>query len=152
LVLATGTGIVSMVFQSRRSDYSRMSAQQNRMDEVQERLKADRERDDEAADERLRDEQMELMTGQLGSFTQLLCTRAGTMLLTAPVLLSLYRMMLSPTHAPTSTVMVFPVHARIARTARVIGPNQALLLCYSICPHTSRQFIQKAFDIQQGPS
>jgi|SRR5699024_8167103 len=152
LVLATGTGIVSMVFQSRMTDYSRMSAQQNRMEEVQERLKAARERDDEAAIERLRDEQMELMTGQLGSFTQLLRPLAWTMLFTAPVLLWLYWMMLSPTQALTSTGMVFPVLGRIAWTARVIGPIQAWLLWYSICSLTSRQFIQKAFDIQLGPS
>lgn len=152
LLLATGTGVVSTVFQSRMMDYSQMQLQQNRMDEVQERLEAAKERDDKEAVERIQEEQMEIMTGQLGSFTQMLRPLAWTMLFTAPVLLWLYWLMLSPTQALTSTGMVFPILGKIAWTARVIGPIQAWLLWYSICSITSRQFIQKAFNIQTGPS
>ena len=152
LLLATGTGVVPMVFQSRMMDYDRMQAQQTRVDEVQERLKAAKEHDNEEAVERIQEEQMELMTGQLGSFTQMLRPLAWTMLFTAPVLLWFYWLMLSPTQAITSTGLVFPVLGRVAWTARVIGPMQAWLLWYSICSLTSRQLIQKTFDVQTGPS
>ena len=152
LLLAAGTGVVSMVFQSRMVDYSQMQLQQTRMDEVKERLKAAKERDDEAAVERIQEEQMEIMTSQLGSFTQMLRPLAWTMLFTVPVLLWLYWLMLSPTQALTSTGMVFPILGQVAWTARIIGPIQAWLLWYSVCSLTSRQLIQKTFNIQTGPS
>ena len=152
VLLAAGTGIVSILIQSRMTDYEQLSASQERMTDINERLEDARERGDEAAVERIRDEQMDAVGEQLGSFTQMLRPLAWTMLFTIPVLLWLYWLMLSPAQAVTPTAMVFPVMGRIAWTARVIGPIQAWLLWYMVGSITSRLFIQRTFDIRTSPS
>jgi uncharacterized membrane protein (DUF106 family) len=152
LLLAAGTGIASIFIQSRMTDYEQMSEHQERMSTIRERLEDAKERGDEAAIERIQEEQMDAMTAQFGMFTQMLRPLAWTMLFTVPVLLWLYWLMLSPAQAVTPTAMVFPVLGRIAWTARVLGPMQAWLLWYMIGSVTSRQFIQKAFNIQTSPT
>lgn len=152
LTLAAGTGLVSIVIQSRMTDYERMTERQERMSAISERLEEARERGDEDAVERIQEEQLDAMTDQLGLFTQMLRPLAWTMLFTVPVLLWLYWLMLSPAQAMTPTAMVFPMLGRVAWTAKVIGPMQAWLLWYMICSVTSRQLIQKTLNLQTSPT
>lgn len=152
LLLAAGTGLVSMVIQSRMTDYEGMAERQERMSAISERLKDAKERDDEAAVEEIQAEQMDAMTDQFGMFTQMLRPLAWTMLFTVPALLWLYWLMLSPAQAVAPTAIVFPMLGRIAWTAKIIGPMQAWLLWYMICSVSSRQFIQKTLDIQTSPT
>ncbi|MGQ5515937.1 DUF106 domain-containing protein [Halococcus saccharolyticus] len=53
LVLAAGTGLVSIGIQSRMMDYERMGERQERMSAISERLKDAKERGDEDAVERM---------------------------------------------------------------------------------------------------
>ncbi|EMA49943.1 MULTISPECIES: DUF106 domain-containing protein [Halococcus] len=152
LTLAAGTGLVSIVIQSRMTDYEQMGERQERMNAISERLEKAKERGDEGAVKRIQKEQMDVMTDQLGMFTQMLRPLAWTMLFTVPVLLWLYWLMLSPAQAVTPTAMVFPMLGRIAWTAKVIGPMQAWLLWYTICSVTSRQLIRRTLNIQTSPT
>lgn len=152
MFLAIGTGLVSMVLQSRMIDFKQMGQQQQRMDSVRERLENAQERDDEDAVERIRDEQMEMMGDQLGTFTQMLRPLVWTMLFTIPVFLWLYWLMVSPAQAIAPTTIVFPMIGQVAWTTRVIGPIQAWILWYGICSISSRQLIQKSLNIQTSPT
>lgn len=152
LLLAAGTGFISLLIQSRMLDYEQMGEHRERMSSINERLEAAKESGDEATVEQIQEEQIAAMTDQLGSFTQMLRPLAWTTLFTIPVLLWLYWLTLSPTQAVTSTGMAFPLLGRIAWTAKVIGPMQAWLLWYMICSVTSRQFIAKTFNLQTSPA
>lgn len=152
LILAAGTGFISIVIQSRMTDFELMSERQERMSAISDRLKDAKERGDEDAVERIQDEQMDAMSDQLGMFTQMIRPMVWTMLFTLPVLLWLYWLTLSPASAVTPTAMIFPMIGRVAWTAKIIGPMQAWLLWYMICSVTSRQVIQKTLNIRTSPT
>ncbi|MFB6132981.1 MAG: DUF106 domain-containing protein, partial [Halanaeroarchaeum sp.] len=90
VVLATLTGMYSTVLQGSLMDMDKMGAYQERMKDIQERQKAAKERGDDEALERIREEQMDAMGDQLGMFKAQFRPMVWIMLITIPVFLWMY--------------------------------------------------------------
>ncbi|MFW5921781.1 MAG: DUF106 domain-containing protein, partial [Halodesulfurarchaeum sp.] len=90
MVLAIITGLYSAILQNALMDMERMGAYQERMQEIQEKQKAAKERGDDEAVERIRKEQMDAMGDQLGMFKEQLRPMVWIMVITIPVFLWMY--------------------------------------------------------------
>jgi uncharacterized membrane protein (DUF106 family) len=104
-----------------------------RMESLREDLRAAREREDEAAIERLEAKQREATAEQLAGLKGQFRPLVWTMLLTIPVFMWLTWLTVDPTGAIASASTFIPVLGEIAWTARVVGPVQAWLLWYGLC-------------------
>lgn len=104
-----------------------------RMESLREDLRAAREREDEAAIERLEAEQREAMTEQFVGLKLQFRPLVWTMLLTIPVFMWLTWLTVDPTGAIASASTFIPVFGEIVWTARVVGPVQAWILWYGLC-------------------
>ncbi|MFB6085993.1 MAG: DUF106 domain-containing protein [Halodesulfurarchaeum sp.] len=153
MVLAIITGLYSAILQNELMDIERMGAYQERMQEIQEKQKAAKERGDEEAIERIREEQMDAMGDQLGMFKEQLRPMVWIMLITIPVFLWMYWKIRPPSHIPAAeSFMVLPLVGQIKLTAGVLGPLQAWILWYILNSIGFSQIIRKALNIQTSPS
>jgi len=132
-VLAVATTLVSTAARSRLVDDGKRDAVKERLETVQERLSAARERGDDDAVERLESRQRELLGEQLGAMKAMLRPMAWTMLVTVPVFLWLTWLTANPAAAITPAVQVLPVAGRVVWTARLVGPMQVWMVWYFIC-------------------
>ena len=132
VLLSLTTGVASSVLQLKLVDRGRMERYQDRMKDVQARLKRARERGDEDAVDDLRGEQTDLMADQLGMFTSQFRPMVWSMLVTVPVFLWLSWLILSSPHALASTTVFVPVVGNIAWTAKIVGPVQLWLVWYMV--------------------
>jgi uncharacterized membrane protein (DUF106 family) len=153
MVLAIITGVYSAILQNALMDMDRMSAYQERMQEIQEKQKAAKERGDDEAVERIREEQMDAMGDQLGMFKEQLRPMVWIMVITIPVFLWMYWKIRPPSHLPAAeSSMVMPLVGEIELAAGVVGPLQAWILWYILNSIGFSQIIRKALDIQTSPS
>jgi uncharacterized membrane protein (DUF106 family) len=153
MVLAIITGLYSAILQNALMDMETMSAYQERMQEIQERQKAAKERGDDEALERIREEQMDAMGDQLGMFKQQLRPMVWIMFLTIPVFLWMYWKIRPPSHLPAAeSSMIMPLVGEIELAAGVVGPLQAWILWYILNSIGFSQIIRKALNIQTSPS
>jgi len=132
-VLAVATTLVSTAARKRLVDESRREALGERLETVQERLSAARERGDEVAVERLESRQRELIGEQLGALKAMLRPMVWTMLVTVPVFLWLTWLTANPAAAITPAVQVLPLAGRVVWTARLVGPMQVWMVWYFVC-------------------
>jgi len=153
MVLAIITGLYSAILQNALMDMEMMSAYQERMQEIQERQKAAKDRGDDEALERIREEQMDAMGDQLGMFKQQLRPMVWIMVITIPVFLWMYWKIRPPSHLPAAeSSMVMPLVGEIELAAGVVGPLQAWILWYILNSIGFSQIIRKALNIQTSPS
>ena len=153
MVLAIITGLYSAILQNALMDMEKMGAYQERMQEIQEKQKAAKERGDDEAVERIREEQMSAMGDQLGMFKEQLRPMVWIMVITIPVFLWMYWKIRPPMHvAPGEEFMVLPMVGEIELAAGVIGPLQAWILWYILNSIGFSQIIRKALNIQTSPS
>ncbi len=153
MVLAIITGLYSAILQNALMDMERMGAYQERMQEIQEKQKAAKERGDDEAVERIRKEQMDAMGDQLGMFKEQLRPMVWIMVITIPVFLWMYWKIRPPSHIPAEEAfMVLPMVGEIELTAGVVGPLQAWILWYILNSIGFSQIIRKALNIQTSPS
>ena len=153
MVLAIITGLYSAILQNALMDMETMSAYQERMQEIQERQKAAKERGDDEALERIREEQMDAMGDQLGMFKQQLRPMVWIMVITIPVFLWMYWKIRPPSHLPAAeSSMIMPLVGEIELAAGVVGPLQAWILWYILNSIGFSQIIRKALNIQTSPS
>ncbi|MFB6153483.1 MAG: DUF106 domain-containing protein [Halodesulfurarchaeum sp.] len=153
MVLATVTGLYSTILQNELMDMERMQAYQERMKEIQEKQKAARERGDDEALDRIRDEQMDAMGDQMGMFKEQFRPMVWIMLLTIPVFLWMYWKIRPPTHLPaTEQTLILPLTGPIELTAGVVGPLQAWILWYILNSIGFSQIIRKSLNMQTTPS
>lgn len=132
-LLAVATTLVSTTLRSRLVDGSGRKQLQERMQRVNDRLSAARERGDEAAVERLTERQRELMAQQVGAMKGMLRPMVYTMLVTVPVFLWLSWLTVTPAAAISPVVQFLPFMGRIAWTARLVGPMQVWMVWYFAC-------------------
>ena len=132
-LLAVATTLVSTTLRKRLTDGSEREHLQERVQQVNDRLEAARERGDEAAVERLTERQRELMGKQLGAMKQMFRPMVYTMLVTVPVFLWLSWLTVNPAAAISPAVQFLPVMGRIAWTARLVGPMQVWMVWYFVC-------------------
>lgn len=132
-LLAVATTLVSTTLRSRLVDGSGRKQLQERMQRVNDRLSAARERGDEAAVERLTERQRELMAQQVGAMKGMVRPMVYTMLVTVPVFLWLSWLTVNPAAAVSPAVQFLPFLGRIAWTARLVGPMQVWMVWYFVC-------------------
>jgi uncharacterized membrane protein (DUF106 family) len=150
LVLALFTGLYSTLLQDNLMNTEKMGEYQERLQEIQEREKKAKERDDEEALDRIQEEKMEAMGDNLGMFKEQFRPMVWIMLLTIPVFLWMYWMILeNPSELGR---MVIPLVGERAWTQSVLGPIQAWIVWYFLCSMGFTQVIRKSLNIQTTPS
>jgi len=132
-LLAVATTLVSTTLRKRLTDGREREQLQERMQQVNDRLEAARERGDEAAVERLTERQRELMGKQLGALKGMLRPMVYTMLVTVPVFLWLSWLTVNPAAAITPAAQMLPFMGRVVWTARLVGPMQVWMVWYFVC-------------------
>ncbi|MFB6152387.1 MAG: DUF106 domain-containing protein [Haloarculaceae archaeon] len=154
LVLAVFTSLNSALLQSKLMDTEQMGEYQERMQEIQERRKAAKERGDDEALERIQEEQMDAMGDQLGMFKAQFRPMVWIMLVNIPVFLWIYYMVQTPAMtvpASAAPVMILPIIGEIAKWGNRIGPMWAWIIWYFVCSMSFSQIVRKALDVQTAP-
>ncbi|MEF8826389.1 MAG: DUF106 domain-containing protein [Halapricum sp.] len=154
LALAVATGLWSTLLQDRLTNLDSMGGYQEKQEELREREKRAKERDDEEALEEIRQEQMEMMTENLGMMKQQFRSMPWIMLFTIPVFLWIYWQVLGVgVGSGNSTVLVMPLVGEVRGwQAGIIGPMQAWIFWYIICSMSLSQIIRKSLNIQTSPT
>jgi uncharacterized membrane protein (DUF106 family) len=154
LVLAMATGVWSTILQDKLMDSELMGEYQGRMQELKERREAAKERGDDAELERIQEEQMEAMGDQLGMFKAQFRPMVWIMLLTIPVFLWMYWMILDVgVGNGSSTVAVLPLMGEITDwNGDGLGPMPAWIIWYFLCSLGFTQLLRKALNVEVSPS
>jgi uncharacterized membrane protein (DUF106 family) len=153
MVLAMVTGLYTTILQDALMDTSVMGNYQEKNKQLQERRKRAKEAGDEEELEKIREEQMEMMSENLGMFKAQFRPMVWIMLLTIPVFLWLYWMVLDVGITANSPVMVLPLVGEVETwRSAVVGPVQVWLVWYFLCSMGFNQILRKALNVQTGMS
>jgi len=152
MVLAMLTGLYSTLLQANLMDMDKMGEYQEQMKAIQEKRKQAKERGDEEALDRIQQEQMDAMGDQMGMFKEQFRPMVWIMLLTIPVFLWMYWMILSPSQSLHPQTITMPLVGTKTWTAGVLGPLQAWILWYFLCSMGFTQIIRKSLNIQTTPT
>ncbi|GGN07960.1 DUF106 domain-containing protein [Halarchaeum nitratireducens] len=149
MVLAVCTGFWTSIIQANLMDFDKMSVYQERMQDIQERQKAARERGDEEALDRIQKEQMEAMGDQLGMFKMQFRPMVWIMLLTIPVFLWMY-WKLGRIDRGVELVLPLVGHTHLKDT--IGGFMPAWIVWYFLCSMGFSQIVRKGLGIQTTPT
>ncbi|QIO23880.1 DUF106 domain-containing protein [Haloarcula sp. JP-L23] len=153
LVLAVFTGSTSSILQDQLMDMSGMGDHQEKMQDLKERREAAKERGDDEALDRLEEEQMELMTDQMGMFKQQFRPMVWIMLINIPIFLWLYWMVFGAGMSLEAPVVTFPILGDVGSWQEgAAGPLQAWILWYFLCSLSFTQIIRKALNVETTPT
>jgi uncharacterized membrane protein (DUF106 family) len=153
LVLAVFTGATSSILQDNMMDMSGMGDHQEKMEKIKERRKEAKERGDDEALDRIEEEQMELMSDQMGMFKKQFRPMVWIMLINIPVFLWIYWMVFGPGLATSSPVMTLPIIGEVESWREgLVGPMQAWIVWYFLCSLSFTQVIRKALNVQTSPT
>jgi uncharacterized membrane protein (DUF106 family) len=157
IVLSVLTGLYSTLLQGNLMNTEKMSEVQEKMSDIQERQKEARERGDDAALERIQDEQMDAMGDQLGMFKEQFRPMVWIMLITIPAFVWMYwkiglRGVSGTRIVEAEQQIILPLLGQVGWTEGVIGPIQVWIVWYFLCSMAFRQIIQKSLNIQTTPS
>jgi len=153
LVLALLTGLFSSIVQDNLMNTNVMGDYQEKSKELKKRREAAKERGDDEALEEIQKEQMEMMTENLGMFKAQFRPMVWIMLLTIPVFLWLYWMVLDVGVADSSPVMILPLVGELESwRAGAIGPMQGWIVWYFVCSLGFTQIMRKALNVQTSPT
>ncbi|WP_340101329.1 DUF106 domain-containing protein [Salinibaculum salinum] len=153
LILALMTGLFTTILQDNLMDDNVMGDYQEQNKRLKEKRERAKEQDDDELMEEVREEQMELMSENMGMFKAQFRPMVWIMLLTIPVFLWLYWMVLDVGVSVTGPAMVLPIFGEIAnwRTS-VLGPIQLWLIWYFLCSMGFNQILRKALNVQTSPT
>jgi uncharacterized membrane protein (DUF106 family) len=129
LLLAGTNGLLTAVLQTWLRDRDRVERLQARIEELQDRLGAAREADDESVDD-LVDEQLELNRTFLAMLKANARPMVWTMLVTIPTFLWLRWVFLAPAAGIAPAMVVVPLVGQLSWTATVVGPIKLWLAWY----------------------
>ena len=154
LVLAMFTGATSSILQDNLMDMSGMGDHQEKMQEIKERRKEAKERGDDEALDKIEEEQMELMSDQMGMFKKQFRPMVWIMLINIPVFLWIYWMVFAGHLGDISApVVTLPLFGSVESwQAGIAGPMQAWIVWYFLCSLSFTQVIRKALDVQTTPT
>ena len=152
LILSLVTGLYSTLLQANLMDMEKMGEYQQRMKDIQERRKEAKERGDDAEIQRIQEEQMEAMGDQMGMFKAQFRPMVWIMLITIPVFLWMYWMILVPHIQQGEMQIVMPLLGSVKWTDHVLGPMQAWIIWYFLCSMGFTQIIRKSLNIQTTPT
>jgi len=150
LSIAMLTGLYSTLLQSNLMDMDRMAEYQERMKAIQEKQKRAKERGDDEALEKVREEQMEAMGDQMGMFKEQFRPMVWIFLLTIPFFLWMYWKIGNPEIG--SATIVMPMHGEVSWSEGIVGPMQAWIVWYFLCSMGFTQLIRKSLNLQTTPS
>jgi uncharacterized membrane protein (DUF106 family) len=152
LVLAVLTGLWSTLLQDNLMNMDIMSDYQEQNKELRERRKKAKERGDDEALEEIQKEQMEMMSDNLGMFKAQFRPMVWIMLLTIPVFLWMYWMVLDVGVGGEGVVMVLPLIGDITGWNSGVGPMPAWIIWYFVCSMGFAQIMRKALNVQTSPT
>ncbi len=153
LVLALLTGLFSAIMQDNLMDKSVMADYKEKTQSLKERRKKAKERGDEEALEKIQQEQMEMMTENMGVFKAQFRPMVWIMLLTIPVFLWMYWMILDVGVAEGSTAIVIPIGGEISSwRSGIVGPIEMWIVWYFLCSLSFSQIMRKALNVQTTPT
>jgi len=153
MVLAVLTGLFSAIMQDNLMDTEVMGDYQEKTQALKERRKKAKERGDDEALEKIQEEQMEMMTDNLGVFKAQFRPMVWIMLLTIPVFLWMYYMILDVGVSQTGPAMVIPIAGEVnSWTTSVVGPMQLWIVWYFLCSLSFSQIMRKALNVQTSPT
>jgi uncharacterized membrane protein (DUF106 family) len=157
IVLSVLLGLYSTLLQGNLMNTEKMSAAQEKMNDIQERRKEAKERDDDEALERIQQEQMEAMGDTLGMYKQMFRPMVWITFLTIPMFIwMIWKLGIRGAGAghivAAEQHIVLPLLGRFTWTDSIIGPLQVWLVWYFLCSMVFRQVIEKSLDIQTTPS
>ena len=154
MIIATLTGLYSTLLRANLMDMDRMSAYQERMQDIQERRKAAKERGDDEAMDRIQEEQMEAMGDQLGMFKEQFRPMVWIMVLTIPAFLWMYWGIGFRGAEGVWTDLqpiVLPLAGEVGWTdSLLVMPTW--IIWYFLCSMAFTQIIQKGLNISMSPS
>ena len=150
-VLAVLTGLYSTILQANLTDMDKMSEYQERAKDLQNRMSDARERGDDAAVERLREEQMEAFGDQAGMLKEQFRPMVWIMLFTIPVFLWMYWMLGTGNVPANELAVTFPLMGETSlNTGVLVFP--AWIIWYFLCSFGFSNIIRKALNIQTTPT
>jgi uncharacterized membrane protein (DUF106 family) len=153
MILAVVTGLYSTLLQANLMDSERMGKYQEKMQEIQEKRKAAKERGDDEALDRIQDEQMEAMGDQMGMFKEQFRPMVWIMFLTIPVFLWMYwKVGIGDPSSGQFGTMVLPFRGTVAWKDQILGPIQVWIVWYFICSMGFTQIIRKGLNIDISPT
>jgi uncharacterized membrane protein (DUF106 family) len=153
LVLAMFTGATSSILQDTLMDMSGMGDHQEKMEKIKERRKEAKERGDDEALEQIEQEQMELMSDQLGMFKKQFRPMVWIMLINIPVFLWIYWMVFGGVLSVEAPVITLPLYGEVSSWQEgVVGPMQAWIVWYFLCSLSFTQVIRKALNVETTPT
>jgi uncharacterized membrane protein (DUF106 family) len=150
LSIAMITGLYSTLLQSNLMDMNKMAEYQEQMQAIQEKQKRAKERGDDEALEKIREEQMDAMGDQLGMFKEQFRPMVWIFLLTIPLFLWMYWKI--GTGDIGGTTVVMPMHGEVTWDEGLVGPMQAWIVWYFLCSMGFTQLIRKSLNLQTTPS
>jgi len=147
MILAIVTGVWTAVLQDNLMNTEIMSEYQEKQQKFKDRINEAKERGDDEAVKRIREEQMGAM--DTGIFKAQFRPMVWIMLFTIPVFLWMYWMILDVGVSASQPAMVLPLIGEVAtwRTA-VLGPVQVWLVWYFVCSLGFSQIMRKALNVQ----
>ena len=153
LVLAILTGVSSAIIQDNLMDMSMMGEYREKASELKERRQAAKERGDEEELERIQDEQVEMMTENLGMMQAQFRPMIWIMLFNIPVFLWIYWIVRDLGVTVQDPVIVMPVFGAAADwQATVVGPIEVWIVWYFVCSLVFTQVIRKALNVRTSPT
>jgi uncharacterized membrane protein (DUF106 family) len=153
LVLAVITGLASAIFQDNLGNTEVMGEYQEKTEKLKERREKAKERGDDEALEQIQQEQMEMMSENLGVFKQQFRPMVWIMLFTIPVFLWLYWMTIDVGVAGSSPALVLPIAGEISSwRTKLVGPMEVWIIWYFVCSMGFGQIMRKALNVQTTPS
>ncbi|WP_302080293.1 DUF106 domain-containing protein [Salinibaculum rarum] len=153
LILALLTGLFTTILQDNLMDSNVMGDYQEQNKRLKEKRERAKEQDDDELMEEVREEQMELMSENMGMFKAQFRPMVWIMLLTIPVFLWLYWMVLDVGVTVTGSAMVLPIFGDVGTwQTKVLGPIQLWLIWYFLCSMGFNQILRKALNVQTSPT
>ncbi len=153
LVLALLTGLFSSIMQDNLMNPEIMGSYKEKTEALKERRKEAKERGDDEALEQIQQEQMEMMTENLGMMKAQFRPMIWIMLFTIPVFLWLFWIVRDLGVTVTDPVIIMPFFGELHDwQAGVVGPIEVWLVWYFICSLGFTQILRKALNVQTSPT
>ncbi|WP_435319171.1 DUF106 domain-containing protein [Haloarchaeobius sp. TZWSO28] len=152
LAIALLTGLYSTLLQANMVDQSKVKGIQKKMQDINEREKAAKERGDDDALDKIQEEKMDAIGDQGEMMKENFRPMAWIMLLTIPAFLWMY-WMIRDGHLDTAIEggMVMPIFGEHGWQEGV-GPMPAWIIWYFLCSMGFTQLIRKTLDLDATPT
>ena len=153
LVLATVTGVFSAIIQDNLMNTEMMSDYKEKTNNLKERREAAKERGDEEELEKIQEEQVEMMTENLGMLQAQFRPMIWIMLFTIPVFLWMFWVVRDLGVTVQETVIVMPFFGEMSNwQAGAVGPIEVWIVWYFMCSLVFTQLIRKSLNVRTSPS